>query len=425
VLSNIEQEVYDLKDAPAHIKHESLVTELGQVFEQLQRWQTLWRTLPPHDALSHIYAQGDVMARFVAAAPATLRDAVQSNLQALLSASLQVDGARFLTPYGFVRALKAGGIQAPQRQLTQAVQLLTVHGAKGLEAPCVLLLDTDAKPSNPPTMGVLIDWPGAQAAPEKFVFIPSEKTVCPSAKSLVAHEQAARAREELNSLYVAMTRAKTKLVLSSVVPHQASSGTWWQRLVVPDWSMPADEAVPSVATAAPVVPVLPSLERLPERGPIKPELDEEAAVSSRMGQAMHRVLEWAVLGAREIPDALRRQAGLEFKLTPQQMQEVTQRAHAILMGEGAWAWDVAQVVWHANEVLVVIEGQMHRIDRLVQLTNQDWWVIDYKSATDPQSHQDLTRQLRRYRQAVADLHPGASVKAAFFNALGQVQELAA
>jgi ATP-dependent helicase/nuclease subunit A len=163
VLSNIEQEVDDLKDAPAHLKHESLVAELGQVFEQLQRWQTLWLTLPPHDALSHIYAQGDVMARFVAAAPATLRDAVQSNLQALLSASLQVDGARFLTPYGFVRALKAGGIQAPQRQLTQAVQLLTVHGAKGLEAPCVLLLDTDAKPSNPPTMGVLIDWPGAQA----------------------------------------------------------------------------------------------------------------------------------------------------------------------------------------------------------------------------------------------------------------------
>ena len=67
---------------------------------------------------------------------------------------------------------------------------------------------------------------------------------------------------------------------------------------------------------------------------------------------------------------------------------------------------------------------MHRIDRLVRMKNEVWWVIDYKSASDPQSHQDLQRQLRRYRDAVAQLHPGQDVRAAFFNALGQVQELA-
>jgi ATP-dependent helicase/nuclease subunit A len=424
VLSNLEQEIQSLRDSQADLINDELIKKLRQAFEQLQRWQSHVQTLPPHDALSCIYQEGDVIARFVAAAPPTLRDAVQANLQALLSASLQVDGARFLTPYAFVRALKAGGIQAPQRQSQDAVQLLTVHGAKGLEAPCVLLLDTDAQPAKSPTMGVLIDWPGAQPAPQSWVYVLSEKNACPSAKALVAREQAARAREELNSLYVAMTRAKSCLVLSCVVPHNASVGTWWQRLAVPDMPAPPEVTMAKQSAAAPQVPTLPVLTRLPETGPAQLALDDEAAVSSRMGQAMHRLLEWAPLGALEVTAAQSQQAAREFSLTNQHMQEVNARAQAILNGQGAWAWDAQQVVWHANEVPVVMEGQMHRIDRLVRMKNEVWWVIDYKSASDPQSHQDLQRQLRRYRDAVAQLHPGQDVRAAFFNALGQVQELA-
>jgi ATP-dependent helicase/nuclease subunit A len=41
-----------------------------------------------------------------------------------------------------------------------AVRLLTVHGAKGLEARGVVLLDTDTPDRAADTMGVLVDWPG-------------------------------------------------------------------------------------------------------------------------------------------------------------------------------------------------------------------------------------------------------------------------
>ena len=77
-----------------------------------------------------------------------------------LPASLELDGARFATPYGFVRALRAGGVRAPSVSVTDAVQLLTVHGAKGLEAKIVLMLDTDASAQRTQTMGVLVKWPG-------------------------------------------------------------------------------------------------------------------------------------------------------------------------------------------------------------------------------------------------------------------------
>jgi ATP-dependent helicase/nuclease subunit A len=149
----------------------------------LAQYKAWVHTLPPHDALHAIYQHGDVLARFAAAAPAAQRMAVLANLRALLSAALQHDGGRYLTPYAFVRAMKKGGVRAPGRADAQAVRLLTVHGAKGLEADCVLLLDTDTRPQKAETMGVLVDWPGEKPEPAGFVFLASESSPPPSAEA--------------------------------------------------------------------------------------------------------------------------------------------------------------------------------------------------------------------------------------------------
>ena len=96
-----------------------------------------------------------------------------------------------------------------------AVQLLTVHGAKGLEAKLVLLLDTDGAAPRAETMGVLVDWPGEESAPLRFVFLASESRPPACCEALLAREKAARANEELNALYVAMTRAERRLLVSA------------------------------------------------------------------------------------------------------------------------------------------------------------------------------------------------------------------
>jgi ATP-dependent exoDNAse (exonuclease V) beta subunit len=93
-------------------------------------------------------------------------------------------------------------------------------------------------------------------------------------------------------------------------------------------------------------------------------------------------------------------------------------------GEAAWVWDAAQIDWQANEVELVAQGQLLRIDRLVKHTStQTWWVLDYKSNPAPQRVAELTAQIMLYKDAVKAAYPQDKVKAAFITAQGQLIEI--
>jgi ATP-dependent helicase/nuclease subunit A len=428
-------------------KTELLAPELQGISATLTRWKGWLDSQPPHDALQGIYDDGDVLARFVASAPAVQRQSVLANLRALLVVALEREGGRYVTPYGLVRALKAGGLQAPVALNSQAVRLLTIHGAKGLEAEAVLLLDTDTPERNADSMSVLVDWPGEASAPRKFVFLVSESAPPVCAQQALAAEQLARKREELNALYVALTRARHTLVISSIEPYRPTTDSWWQRLqgvapplqaMIPaDHETAADSAASRSGTAFTASPATPSadvfyLPELPAWRVLKdapPELDpdspveEEDPANARIGKAMHRLLEWGGPCSPEHVSAIAR----EFRLNPAQAAEASALAQRIFRGDGAWAWREDVVAWQGNEVDLVYKGQPLRLDRLVQRKDAgfegQWWVLDYKSAEIPQDQPALMVQLRTYRAAVQRIYPKAVVKAAFLTGLGTVVEL--
>ena len=426
--SDVKQSWYDTL-----LKEELLAPELIGLGATLSRYKALVDTLPPHDALQAIYDQGDVLARFGAAAPAASRAAVLSNLRALLTAALRVNGGRFATPYAFVRALKAGGLQAPACSNPDAVRLLTIHGAKGLEAQAVLLLDTDTAPRNSESMSVLVDWPGQALAPRKFVFLISESRPPACAAGTLAIEQAARQREELNALYVAMTRAKNTLAVSSIEPYREAPDSWWQRLR----GVADEEQVPTPAPQVsrhelaefnlPDLPNLPNLFTLP-LSISSPASDPQAVTqidspSARVGKAMHRLLEWGNASA-----VTARQVAREFGLTPDQLVVAQTSVQRIKTGAGAWAWDKAAIAWQGNEVELTFQGETLRLDRLVQrrdgLHAGHWWVLDYKSAAHPERQPELLVKMQTYKTAVQLIYPGQVVKAAFLTADGAVIEVA-
>jgi ATP-dependent helicase/nuclease subunit A len=410
-------------------KTELLPPELIGLAPHLMRWKGWLDSLPPHDALQSIYTDGDVLARFVAAAPALQRQTVLANLRALLGVSLALDGGRYATPYAFVRALKAGGTQTPASVNNAAVRLLTIHGAKGLEAESVLVLDTDTAERSADSMSVLIDWPGEASAPRKFVFLVSETRPPACAQEDLAAEQTARKREELNALYVALTRARHTLVLSSIEPHRPTTDSWWQRLhgLLSELPLPLAD-VTGWAGAAPRdasvfhLPELPALPELltPDSSAAPP--DEDSAIA-RIGKAMHRLLEWGGDVAAPQVAAVAR----EFHLSPAQAQQSAALAQRIQAGQGAWAWQPDALAWQGNEVDLVYQSQPLRLDRLVQRKDAgfegQWWVLDYKSAVAPQRQPALVVQLQTYRAAVQQIYPDAIVKAAFLTGLGTVVEV--
>ncbi len=403
---------------------------LAGVGATLASWNTWLDTLPAHDVLQSIYSQHDVLARFAILAPAVMREAVLSNLRALLAAALEVAGGRFVTPYAFVRALKAGAVMAPATVVDDAVRLLTVHGAKGLEAGAVLLLDTDTPPRAAETMGVLVDWPAEAAQPSKFFFLRSEARPPVCAVPTRDTEWLQRQREELNGLYVAMTRARDTLVLSSILAHRDAPGSWWQRLVEQAQPITVDvasEASSPVSKTAPqdfVLRVLPQAPTPPPQpvagaGAAPTQLDAGDPTVARIGKAMHRLLEWGALDASHVAAARR-----EFALDADQVQKAATMAQRILTGEGAWAWDATQLSWSANEVEMVVGGVLMRLDRLLQRRdNGQWWVLDHKSARAPLQDVSLVAQLNTYRNAVRAIYPQQTVRAAFLTGEGRWIEL--
>ncbi|MDB5778625.1 MAG: helicase/exodeoxyribonuclease subunit [Polaromonas sp.] len=408
-------------------KTELLAPELQGLAAILNRWKGWLDSLPPHDALQGIYDDGDVLARFAAAAPATRRLAVLANLRALLGVALGRDGGRYATPYGLVRALKAGGLLAPVAANDAAVRLLTIHGAKGLEAEAVLLLDTDTAERNADSMAVLIDWPGEATEPRKLVFLVSEARPPACAQEALAAEQAARKREELNALYVAMTRARHTLAISSIEPHRPTTDSWWQRMqaLLPPLSDASPASVNGSGEAASLF-YLPELAVLPETLSPRPPTDaveDEDPAHARIGKAMHRLLEWGGPSSAEHVGAVAR----EFRLSPAQAAKACALAQCIIRGDGAWAWHDDRLAWQGNEVDLVFQGQALRLDRLVKRRDAghegQWWVLDYKSAPEPELQPELIVKMRIYRAAVQRIYPGAPVKAAFLTGLGTVVEL--
>ena len=147
---------------------------------------------------------------------------------------------------------------------------------------------------------------------------------------------------------------------------------------------------------------------------------------------MHQLLEQAGVAGAPLADlrdqgwSAARVARLaqDFDITVAAAGIAAHTAQRILEGEGAWAWDASVVDTAINEAPLRHQGQSLRIDRLVHCHQPPecagWWVLDYKSAAEPERQPALMAQLQRYREAVQGQAPGERVWAAFLTGDGRM-----
>ena len=137
---------------------------------------------------------------------------------------------------------------------------------------------------------------------------------------------------------------------------------------------------------------------------------------------MHRLLEFNDLSSAAVSRVAR-----DFVLSAEQAGDAHAMASRIRHGEAAWAWDSTVIQWQGNEVELSHQGETFRLDRLVQRKTPghagqqgDWWVLDYKSAAQPERQADLVTKMKSYRAALQAIYPDQAVYAAFLTGDGKV-----
>ncbi len=201
----------------------------------LPRWQALAEQLPVHDCLDKIFSEGNIINRYVAANKKQNKHKVASNCQRFLELSLETDSGRYPGISRFLQRLahlKSYSENPPEEPLSQSdesrVRLLTIHGSKGLESPVVFLADCNGTTSNKNAYASLVKWPAQENQPTNFQLQLNKDITDQITQKLQQEKLNEQAREELNLLYVALTRAREQLFISGIASTRKQANSWYQ-----------------------------------------------------------------------------------------------------------------------------------------------------------------------------------------------------
>jgi ATP-dependent helicase/nuclease subunit A len=377
---------------------------------------------------------------------ARLGEEAEDVIDEFLAAAAAFEETGPLSLEGFLHALETTGgeVKRDPDAAGGAVRVLTAHGAKGLEAPVVILPDTMSLPSATHTPD-LLEYEGA------LVWKPSRS---PEAEAAKLAYQAAEHDEHKRLLYVALTRPRDRLIVCGVKPGKATAKTattWYQAIEAGFGRLAAATIDTPVgpgrrfgtlggAMTAPIAPEtvkpLPdwTQAKAPQEEPIglvrpsrlTPDLvfgDAAAGYGLERGRLIHRLLQ----GLPELAPAEREAAAARFLAARGAMLDAAERAEiaarllailddprfaaAFAPGSRAEAAIAGRV--KALGASGFISGQ---IDRLA-VSAEGVFIVDYKTNRAPPVRADDTpaaylKQLALYREAMRAAFPGRAVRCA-------------
>jgi ATP-dependent helicase/nuclease subunit A len=393
---------------------------------------------------------------------ARLGSEVGDPIDELLNAASAFAASEVPSLHTFLRWFEAGEGELKRQPGKGAdeVQVMTVHGAKGLQAPIVILADAADNPNPPGRRRVLaLPDPAVLADdPPRLIPLPPLAKAEQAGPIAAADMDAAKAEmeEHWRLMYVAMTRAEEALfVAGSLGPREdvPAEDSWYARL---RGLLPGDQGEPDPIWGqrwthgeAPALPLPPRAQRLSELALLPPWLETPVAAeprpprplapsslgqddssdppfahgsdcaAARRGVLLHKLLErLPEVEQSERPAAAQAwlaRAGGDF--TAPARAEMVHAALKVL-AEPSWAelfasGSLAEVPIAATVGDQVIAGT---IDRL-RITPERIDLIDFKSARRPPASLDavpvaILRQMAAYTAALEVAYPGRPVRAA-------------
>ncbi len=327
------------------------------------------------------------------------------------------------------------------------VRIMTVHGAKGLEAPVVILADTVTLPDLRNERFFTLHGAGNQLLPVLAISAPARESA--RYAEAKAEKLAALTAEYYRLLYVALTRARDELHIFGTADKkgEVKAGSWYQAVETAMQSLDAEahDGMLQLQDQRPLVNISAIAEKadtsaLPAWLHTAPPA--ETAAQTVLSPSRLDVMEQAAAERLTAPDA--RQRGvrihriLELLRRAEDMRHLQQLARAIapdwdeetvlqvvaqvaaLHVREKWLWDyprraevsISGTVTHAG-ISVAVSGQ---VDLIVE-TPEEIVLIDYKTAMHmPESAAEVPRktllQLKLYRDLLRELYPAKRIRPA-------------
>jgi len=427
---------------------------LTRAHNLLARWLERTDAAPVHDQLDRIYFEADVMQRYAQAVPGAMKETVCANLHAFMQRALDVDSGRYPSLPRFLHELmdlrEAPVEEAPDEGVVGdskgAVRIFTVHGAKGLEAPIVWLIDAAAGSDASRGYDVLVDWPPEATSPRQFSLWSRKDERSAAQRAVADSEETLAERENLNLLYVAMTRAQDVLIISGS-EGRGQPGSWYEKvraavrvpdsaggdsddaslvlahgddLAASDSTSIRDDQSTRRPTGADQL-IDPLLKQPLPTGQRTPSVTSRG---TRYGTQFHALMDRLTSG----PPPGRDEARQLLDIAERDFAPMWEQAQRVLASPSlARFFDASQYKRAANEVSYTVDtGEVRRIDRLVEFENE-LWVLDYKTgsaeSTDPALIEDYRAQLAEYRAAMSRLYAQQRVNGALIFSDAGVQLL--
>jgi ATP-dependent helicase/nuclease subunit A len=422
--------------------------------------------LPPFAFYANLLGADQARKRFLSRLGPEANDV----LDEFLNLALSYESRETPSLQGFAAWLRTASaeIKRDMEIARDEVRVMTVHGAKGLEAPIVILADTTTEPQGPiQHQPRLLSLPAQDAPPEtpaSIVWTPTKRDDITPTAAARAIAVADAVDEYRRLLYVAMTRAADRLVIcGSVGLIRRPPGCWYDLMVdalkphcteepadvgagtvlrycetpsrpetlslfdaMPPQPVTPDRphwlARPAPADGAPLAPLAPS-QLHDETAPITRAGGAARRQAMARGVVMHRLLQSLPAVAPEHrADAARRYlAGKSRDFTAEECEDLTRKALA-LVGHSRFA---ALFSPHSRAEVPIVGRVLHGgriravtgvVDRLV-VTDEAILIADHKTNREPPRTLDkvpkaYVAQLALYRAVLAKLYPGRAIRAA-------------
>ncbi len=337
------------------------------------------------------------------------------------------------------------------------LRIMTVHGAKGLQAPIVIMPDTVSRPRR----ATDIVWPDEEI--DVPLWSPRREREDAVTEAMRARADAKQQEEYRRLLYVALTRAEDRLVIAGHHGPKLPGEDCWYRLCR-DALEPVAQAVPQPpfddpvlrlsvgdidrrdagpAIAGVVSGTLPDWARRPAPpepqppkplAPSRPDGEDPATLTPlqpaddnrfKRGRIVHALLQSLPDLAEDLRRAVAQRylAGPSLGLSPDTQNELLTETLAVLSDPG-----FAAVFGPGSRSEVPITGVIGgrvvsgQIDRLV-VRNDSVLIVDYKTNRPPPATANEVpplywRQMAAYRAAVGQIYPDRPVLCALLWTVG-------